>query len=329
MLFIYNDPGTTNLASNTNIGSTGTYSLTFTASSTSTAVSLYNYSAVSGEYSDFDNVSVRLADPDRSVKGNGLGVHGSITKAPVATGADVVAYSGFSSSNYLEQPYNGDLNFGEGDFCVMGWFKENSLASLAYLLSRDTASTAQNINVYLQSGQLTFRLDDDTNNYLVQVAGASTAGQWQHFVGVKDGDTAHVYINGVSEASLDVSAMGSLTNTSAILRLGLSAYSTTPLINGSLALWRISATAPTADQIRKIYEDEKVLFQENAKATLTGSSDAVTALAHDPDTELLHVGTSGGRSVFQGLRRVEEHTDTDNQSLAAISAVDGLVVEGK
>jgi hypothetical protein len=97
----------------------------------------------------------------------------------------------------------------------------------------------------------------------------------------------------------------------------------------NIALLRISATAPTADQIAKIYEDEKFLFQENAKATLTGSSDAVTALAHDPDTELLHVGTSGGRSVFQGLRRVEEHTDTDNQSLAAISAVDGLVVEGK
>jgi len=100
-------------------------------------------------------------------------------------------------------------------------------------------------------------------------------------------------------------------------------------LNGSLALFRISATAPTADQIAKIYNDEKVLFQENAKATLTGSSDAVTALAHDPDTDLLHVGTSGGRSVFQGLRRVEEHTGTNSQSLAAISAVDGLVVEGK
>ena len=100
-------------------------------------------------------------------------------------------------------------------------------------------------------------------------------------------------------------------------------------LGGSLALLRISGTAPTADQIRKIYEDERPLFQENAKATLTGSSDAVTALAHDPDTGLLHVGTSGGRSVFQGLRRVEEHTGTNSQSLAAISAVDGLVVEGK
>jgi cyclopropane fatty-acyl-phospholipid synthase-like methyltransferase len=106
--------------------------------------------------------------------------------------------------------------------------------------------------------------------------------------------------------------------------LGISAQATSPLSNGSLALWRISRTAPTADQIAKIYNDEKVLFQDSAKATLTGSSDAVTALAYDPDTNLLHVGTSGGRSVFYGLRRINE---TATAVTTAISAVDGLIVE--
>ena len=91
-----------------------------------------------------------------------------------------------------------------------------------------------------------------------------------------------------------------------------------------LALLRISATAPTAEQIAKIYEDEKVLFQENAQATLYGSSDAVTALAHDDATNLLHVGTSAGRSVFQGLRRVDNTTTAVG---TAISASNSLVVE--
>jgi hypothetical protein len=95
-------------------------------------------------------------------------------------------------------------------------------------------------------------------------------------------------------------------------------------MNGSLALWRISATAPTASQIEKIYNDEKVLFQENAQATLYGASDAVTALAHDPVTDLLHVGTSAGRSVFSGLRRVSNTTTAVG---TAISAQAGLVVE--
>ena len=91
-----------------------------------------------------------------------------------------------------------------------------------------------------------------------------------------------------------------------------------------MALTRFSATAPTAEQIAKMYNDEKFLFQENAKATLYGSSDAVTALAYDDDTELLHVGTSAGRSVFQGLRRVNNTTDAVS---AAISASNGFIVE--
>jgi hypothetical protein len=90
------------------------------------------------------------------------------------------------------------------------------------------------------------------------------------------------------------------------------------------ALIRLTATTPTADQIAKIYEDEKALFQPEGACTLYGASDAVTALAHDPDTGLLHVGTSAGRSVFQGLRRVSNTTTAVG---TAISAVNGLVVE--
>jgi trimeric autotransporter adhesin len=94
--------------------------------------------------------------------------------------------------------------------------------------------------------------------------------------------------------------------------------------NASIALLRISATAPTASQIAKIYNDEKFLFQDNAQATLYGASDAVTALAHDPVTDLLHVGTSAGRSVFSGLRRVSNTTTAVG---TAISASNSLVVE--
>ncbi|MFS9668786.1 hypothetical protein, partial [Klebsiella pneumoniae] len=65
-------------------------------------------------------------EADRSVNNNPLTVNGTVTKSAVATGADLVAYSGFSSGNYLEQPYNSDLDFGTGDFCYMGWYKANA-----------------------------------------------------------------------------------------------------------------------------------------------------------------------------------------------------------
>ena len=87
---------------------------------------------------------------------------------------------------------------------------------------------------------------------------------------------------------------------------------------------RISGSAPSAEQVKKIYEDEKVLFQENVKATLYGSSDAVTALAYDDDTDLLHVGTSSGRSDFQGLRRIN---NTTTAVTTAITAQNEFIIE--
>ena len=91
-----------------------------------------------------------------------------------------------------------------------------------------------------------------------------------------------------------------------------------------MALFRASKTGVSDDQLRKIYNDEKHLFATNAKATLYGTSDAVTALAYDDDTELLHVGTSAGRSEFQGLNRVNNTTDAVG---SAISASNGFIVE--
>ena len=93
---------------------------------------------------------------------------------------------------------------------------------------------------------------------------------------------------------------------------------------GSLSLVRFSNTIPSPEQIKKIYNDEKVLFQENAKATLYGSSDAVTALGYDDSTNLLYAGTSAGRSEFQGLRRIN---NTTTAVTTAISASNGLVSE--
>ena len=73
-----------------------------------------------------------------------------------------------------------------------------------------------------------------------------------------------------------------------------------------------------------MYDDEKISSKRMLKATLYGSSDAVTALGYDEDTELLHVGTSAGRSDFQGLRRIN---NTTTAVTTAISASDDLIAE--
>lgn len=293
--------------------------VTFTAIGTTTYVQLLALGAAgtASDYATFDNVSVRLAEADRSVNNNGLIVNGTITKDPVATGADLVAYSGFSFTNCLEQPYNADLDFGTGDFCAMSWINYPGTGTLFVFDRQDGSSTAATrFNFGYNQTAIFVRCGSVLTNITTSVP----ANTFFHLAVARLSGVIYGYVNGVLVGSSANTGSISGTVPTYIGTLGASGGAGV----GSLALLRISATAPTAEQIKKIYEDEKVLFQENAQATLYGASDAVTALASDPVTNLLHVGTSAGRSVFQGLRRVDNTTDAVG---TAISAVDSLVVE--
>ena len=110
-----------------------------------------------------------------------------------------------------------------------------------------------------------------------------------------------------------------------IINIGhyIDASTTTPRYThqGSL-LSGFSASAPTARQVKKMYEEEGFI-QEMLNA-LYGSSNAVAGLAYDDSTELYHVGTSAGRSDFQGLRRIN---NTTTAVTTAISASDELIAE--
>ncbi|MEK9895899.1 MAG: hypothetical protein VW518_05660, partial [Burkholderiaceae bacterium] len=72
--------------STTSSSSVRTDSITFIATSTTTQLKLYLDGTTSGN-ANFDNVSVRIADIDRSLNGNGLQVFGTVNKTAVATGA--------------------------------------------------------------------------------------------------------------------------------------------------------------------------------------------------------------------------------------------------
>jgi len=307
-----------NGSKNTGAGTTGTITTTFVATGSVCYVTVGNL-GTTGDYSLWDNISVQLADADRSVNNKPLNINGTVTRSPVATGADLVAYSGFSASNYLEQPYNSDLDFGTGDFCVMGWV--NGTISGDAILHRYSGASAGQLYIYGSNGTAKLSVILGTSGAVDSGIGLLSGNN--QFVVLRRSGVVEIYINGDFANSAAMSDDLSLATTPTLL-IGTNTTGLNPLTSAKLSLLRISATAPTAAQIAKIYNDEKVLFQENAQATLYGTSDAVTALAHDDATGLLHVGTSGGRSVFQGLRRVSNTTTAVG---TAISASNGLVVE--
>lgn len=279
-----------------------------------------------------DNITIRRADPDRSVNRKGLIVNGTITRAPVAEGAELVGYSGMRGSlgNWLEQPDNSALDFGTGDFCFMGWYYHpsypNNAEPVSFYRGDDFYGSGINIWARIASSKPDIYLGRSVNIQSVTSPKPLSNAAWQHIVWLRRSGSVEIYIDG----ALTISALAdrNLDNPNAKLYVGVGASgATTAWGDASLryALLRISATAPTPNQIARIYTDERKLFQPGAQCTLYGTSDAVTALTHDPDTDLLHVGTSAGRSTFDGFVRV---ANTQTPVTTAISAVNGLIVEG-
>ena len=313
--------GSQGVGPSSTFSSVGSHSVTYTTSSTATqGIEMYSINFVG----TIDNVSARVSEADRSVNNNGLQVFGTVTKSAVATGADLVGYSGFTDSNYLLQPYNTDLQFGVGNFSIHIWMKTTGTAT-RYLYSNYNNSDGGGFAAYMVSnGTLNGWVNSPNTTYAVNSTRTINDGAWHLVSFIRSETTINLYIDGDFEVSgtIPVGSNLSVLNSEP---LTIGNYSNSNYAwQGSLALFRISATAPSPEQIAKIYEDEKHLFQTGAQATLYGSSDAVTALAYDDSTELLHVGTSAGRSVFQGLRRVDNTTDAVG---AAISASNGLVAE--
>ena len=281
-------------------------------------------------YTFFDNVSLIRVEKDRSVNNNGLQVFGTITKSPVATGADLVGYGPFSTSNYLLQPYNDELAPGTGAYSVICWFKTGTSTADQYIFDRTGDNAPRNLILIRASNQASpnriqfyHNNASNTNSDLIATDLTVTDNIWHQIVALCDGSTYRVYIDGVASAITN-STIRNIDNTdNPTLYVGIRNSLTAPL-TGQMALFRYSKTAPSAEQIKKIYEDERVLFQEGAQCTLYGSSDAVTALAYDETTSLLHVGTSSGRSDFSGLKRIN---NTTTAVTTAISAYDGFITE--
>ena len=286
----------------------------------------------------YDNISLRKAELDRSVNDNGLQVFGTITKSAVATGADLVGYSGYSSSNYLVQPSIAAP--GTGDFSVSGWIKPGSAngtgGNYLHLFSLGTSSTGGQssstgfvLKFATYSGANSngfvpyfYNNDGGTNHGTYDANNYLPLGVWGHIVATRKNGVTYIYLNG-ELVKIGSAWTTNLTDTYATVFLGLSQTNETGG-EADVSLLRYSLSAPSTTQVKKMYEDEKVLFQENVACTLYGSSDAVTALAYDDSTNLLYAGTSSGRSDFQGLRRIN---NTTTAVTTAISASNGLVAE--
>ena len=310
------------------VNTTGTHYWTFTATSTSTRL---DFSAVQSgtATASFDNITISDGVADRSVNYRGLTVLGTVAKSAVATGAELVSYGPFSNGNHLFTEYSADLNFGTGDFSIMGWFYMTDTSTTGFIVDRASLITSgggSRFAVYTENNQLKFYNFDNSAADEEATVITGLENQWVHFVcNRKSNGAQEIYINGVMKDNR-VGTVRDVSN-SVSSRMGVgSRFNQADGNNftGSLALIRLSKSCPSADQIYKSYIDERAMFARNAACTLYGTSNSITGLCVDDVTETLYAGTSAGRSDFQGLVRIN---NTTTAVTTAISASNGFVAE--
>ena len=308
------------------VSSTGSF--TFTATKTGSPRIRIMRTTGSNDYNiNFLNISTEY---DRSLKDKGLSVYGTVPKNPVATGAELVAYGPFGTTNYLKQQYLADLAPGTGEYSVMCWFKTGTSTSDQYIFDRSADGAPRNLLlIRADSGgtanhlQFYHNTDGNVTSDLVITDFDVTDNTWHQVVALYDGSAYRVYVDGKMSSQINTTNRDVNNTDSPPLWIGIRHSETSPML-GRLALFRYARSAPTAEQVRDMYEQEKPLFHENAKCTLYGTSSDVKAIAYDEKTELIHIGTASGRSDFQGLARIN---NTTTAVTTAISAHDGFIVE--
>lgn len=220
--------------------------------------------------------TITTSSPDRSVNGNDLTIVGSLTQ-------DVDGWvSGFSATDYLEQPYNSGLDAGTDAFQRHLRLKMNANTATETVFERDSATSAQRETLTVTAaGVLSYTVDDGTT---VRTATGTVAidDSTEHDVIVGYDGAGGVFIKLDSEdyASATGAALLTMTNTAAVMRIGLDVAGANPLTNGSVRRMAPEGGNTSANQ-------------NKVKAAWIGDNVAGTFqdMWFDPQTKLQHVLT--------------------------------------
>jgi hypothetical protein len=252
---------------------------------------------------------------DRSAYANTLTESGTVPSAAVYSGAELLGYGVFSTSNYLSRANDADFAPTTGDMTVTGWFRCSASPAVQVLFRYGADGT--NTNSWLihvnANGTLRYMNRDSAGNNAEVDSQSIEDDVWHQFCGVTDrtSDVMTLYIDGVAVGSASTASLVSITNTTQLLEIGCQNTGGTPSEpagSTKLTLLRMTRSATTASQVRTIFENEAPMFAENAKCLLQGDSDAVLDAQVDPLTNKILVTQSNKQNIWNGLAIESERT---------------------
>ena len=325
-----------------------TQSVSFVAVEEETMLELYAPGAA-GTYAVYNNPSCKPAVADaaasthkRTDTSASNSVHrtipayvetGSVEKRPVAPRAELQGFY-FNNTGQAEgrfvTPTRSDLKFSTEDFYVTCWIYHDQGAITIEQLPYG-GLTPEGWRVVAANGdEDAYIVNGDFSHYFAFPNKAPTK-QWYHFAMVRTyGHNWTIFIDGFKMGSIKWSTPNrdglvseSLVDDDYTYANNNYEIRTRGYGGDAIALLRVGAGRLSGEHIRKMYDDERYLFNPGAKCSLHGDDHRAKCVAYDPSTNLTHVGTDSGTSTYNGFVRV----DQSSQPAVHIAAAAGVVLK--
>lgn len=278
-------------------GATGSFSVTKTIVTVGNRNPTFYSSNFAGTIS---NIVISEVEVDRSYKLAFLPIYGTLTKSLTANANQLVAYSGFTAVNYLQEAYSADLDFSTGEWSISAWVSYSG-AVTSIIASRAHSSQAYTVLGTDAAGKLTAAAYDGATTRTVVTSAAYNTSTFIKVVANYRAGRLAIEVNGVEVASSNGAPLLTMNNSSAVLTIGNS-YALDAPFPGSIALLKLGATVPTPEQSLFMYEQEKAMFRDGAQVTLP-TSNPVVDLAYDETTDTWRAVQDLYESDWNGLVR--------------------------
>lgn len=185
--------------------------------------------------------------------GNGTAGNGSTWTSAGRVGG---AYVFDGVDDFIDLGASPVLNFGSGNFTYEAWIKTSALGVGSRIIAQDrNLANNRALAIFGTTNKSLFTCRDSSSNQMSAVGNTTIPdGNWHHVVGVRNGSTALIYVDGVLENMTTNTAVGSCDGDTST-RIGKRGAAGFLPFNGTIDEVRIYNFSLTAGQVLQNYLD--------------------------------------------------------------------------
>jgi hypothetical protein len=195
------------------------------------------------------------------------------------------------------------------------------------IIADRSAATGPSIKLGMDAaGKLVATAYDGTTTRTITTTASYNLGVFAKARATYTAGKLGITVNGVEVAGVTGAPLLTLNNANAVLTIGNSRTLGAPF-PGSITLFKMGATVPTAEQSLWMYEQEKQMFREGAQVTLPAAA-AVLDLSYDESQDKWVALQPSNESSFTGLIRTANVTPSAG-SFSKVNTRNGIKLQAR